>query len=231
MILRQKQILIKVIQEYTKSARPVSSGLLEKKYNFGIRSAAIRREMQKLTDKGYLYQPHTSAGRVPTDKGYRFFVNYLLEAGFSDFDENIQVLIRKEMENSLKFVQTLTQNLALASSNLAIGYLPQEKILWKEGWKEVLREPEFEQVGLAARFAEMIDYFEKNIDEFVADFSKGIQVFIGKENLIPKAKDFSMIASKFVSPEYEGLFAIFGPKRMSYSKNIRLLNSVAKYER
>ncbi len=74
---RQEKILNKVLQEYIKSAQPVSSQLLEKKYDFGISPATIRIEMQKLTDKGFLYQPHTSAGRVPTDKGYRLFVDKL----------------------------------------------------------------------------------------------------------------------------------------------------------
>jgi len=75
---RQTEILNRLIQEYIDSARPVSSQLLEKKYDFSICPAMIRIEMQKLTDQGFICQPHTSAGRVPTDKGYRFFVDNLL---------------------------------------------------------------------------------------------------------------------------------------------------------
>ena len=86
-VKRQKEILNSVIEEYINSAQPVSSQLLEKKYDFGICPATIRIEMQKLTDKGFLCQPHTSAGRVPTDKGYRFFVDNLLEKEFENFEK------------------------------------------------------------------------------------------------------------------------------------------------
>ncbi|MFC1630230.1 hypothetical protein ACFL06_01695, partial [Patescibacteria group bacterium] len=81
---RQENILNKIVKEYVQSAQPVSSKLLEKKGNFGISPASLRIEMQKLTDNGYLLQPHTSAGRIPTDKGYRYFVNKLLTEKLSD---------------------------------------------------------------------------------------------------------------------------------------------------
>ena len=68
-----------IIREYIQSARPVSSQYLGEKYDFGICPASIRIEMQKLTDDGFLTQPHTSAGRIPTDKGYRLFVDQLAE--------------------------------------------------------------------------------------------------------------------------------------------------------
>jgi heat-inducible transcription repressor HrcA len=68
-----------IIREYVESARPVSSQYLGERYDFGICPASIRIEMQKLTDDGFLTQPHTSAGRIPTDKGYRLFVDQLAE--------------------------------------------------------------------------------------------------------------------------------------------------------
>src|SRR4030042_6643044 len=74
---RQEKILDIALREYVATAQPVSSQELLKKHDFGVSPATIRNEMQKLTDKGYLLQPHTSAGRIPTDKGYRFFVNKL----------------------------------------------------------------------------------------------------------------------------------------------------------
>ena len=75
--LRQQDLLLKIVEEYINTAKPVSSQLLEKKHSFKVCPATIRNEMQALTKKGYIFQPHTSAGRVPTDKGYRFFVDCL----------------------------------------------------------------------------------------------------------------------------------------------------------
>ena len=73
--LRQADILDSVISEYIRLAEPISSQHLEKRYDFGVSPATIRNELQALSEKGYLAQPHTSAGRMPTDKGYRFFVD------------------------------------------------------------------------------------------------------------------------------------------------------------
>ena len=72
---RQKQILSSIIEQYAEVASPVGSQLLAKV--FGVSSATIRAEMAELERGGYITQPHTSAGRVPTDRGYRFYVNNL----------------------------------------------------------------------------------------------------------------------------------------------------------
>ena len=74
---RQKQILSSIIEQYAEVASPVGSSLLAKA--FGVSSATVRAEMAELERMGYIHQPHTSAGRVPTDKGYRFYVNALNE--------------------------------------------------------------------------------------------------------------------------------------------------------
>lgn len=223
---RQKQVLDSIITEYVDSAQPVSSHLLEKKHDFGVCPATIRIEMQKLTDAGFLCQPHTSAGRVPTDKGYRFFVDELLKEELGGLEEDLGIDWEEEMEDSFKFAQVITKFLASESSNLALGYLLNEKILWKEGWKEILQEPEFIEAGQAARFAQMLDEFEKNVEDFAFSLPMEIQVFIGKENPVSRVKDFSIITSKLIFPDYQGVFAILGPKRMSYSKNIYLLQTL-----
>ena len=223
---RQGEILNRIVREYIERALPVSSQLLEKKYKFGLSSATIRNEMQELTDEGYLLQPHISAGRVPTDKGYRFFVDELLENNLRDFEKDF----RKQMADSFEFVKEATRFLAEESSELALGYLADQKIIWKEGWQEIFEEPEFSEPGFAANFARMINDFEGNIEEmFLPDtphqnkFGTGqVKIYIGKENPVSKAKDFSIITSGFEG----GFFAILGPKRMSYDKNIELFHKL-----
>lgn len=210
---RQEKILNIIVQEYIDSAKPIGSQLLEGKHKFGLSPATIRNEMQKLTDKDFLFQPHISAGRIPTDKGYRFFVDRLLEKKL----EELEMDWKKEIEDSLTFVRDITKFLAEESSNLALAYLSAERILWKEGWREIFQEPEFNQVGYAAGFFQMLDDFERNIGNI--DFPSEIQVYIGRENPISRNRDFSVITMGFP----EGLFALLGPKRMSYDKNIDLL--------
>jgi heat-inducible transcriptional repressor len=226
---RQQEILNKIVEEYINSAEPVSSQLLEKKYDFGICPATIRIEMQKLTDAGFIFQPHTSAGRIPTDKGYRFFVDDLLEKGLSEknYYSKIEDWFEGEIKDTVKFIQSLTKNLASFSSNLALGYLFRKKILWKEGWEDVLQEPEFRERKLIYNFTTLLKNFEEEIEEF--EINSGIKIYIGKEIPFPKAKDFSTIISRCHFPnEEEGILAIMGPKRMTYEKNINSLNSLTK---
>jgi transcriptional regulator of heat shock response len=226
---RGKEILNSIIGEYIKSAKPISSRLIEKKYGFDVCPATIRTEMQKLTDAGFIYQPHTSAGRVPTDKGYRFYVNELLEKGFSGKKEELKMddWIEEEIKDTVRLFQTATKNLAFFSSNLALGYLPEENILWKEGWEEMLREPEFKESDFLSDFTSLLEDFEEDIKGLKP--ASGIRVYIGKENPLSHAKEFSTIVSSCRLPNNEeGLLAIVGPKRMSYDKNIASLDYLIK---
>jgi len=228
---RQKLILDKITQEYINSAKPVSSQLLEKKYNFGICPATMRIEMQKLTDKGYLYQPHTSAGRVPTDKAYRSFVDDFFEKEFLTFNEGFLNEIgqmEKEIKDSLKFIQILTKRVAEITSNLTVSYLSKEKVILKEGWEEILKEPEFKDSDYFLKFVRMTEDWEESFEDF--DIISGIKVYIGKENPLSKARDFSTIISPcFFPKDSEGILAILGPKRMDFAKNINLIQSLTKY--
>ena len=229
---RQEKILNGIIQEYISLAQPVSSQLLERKFDFKISPATIRIEMQKLINEGYLYQPHTSAGRIPTDKGYRFFVDNLLKESFLDseddkFFEEIDQ-IEKEIKNSFQFIQAITKRIAELTSNLTMGYLSEKEIILKEGWKEVFREPEFEDPSYLLRFVEMVESWERNLGESFQDFPD-FKIYIGRENPLSKAKDFTLIFSRCHFPKEEGGLIILGPKRMAYQKNINLVNSLVKF--
>jgi transcriptional regulator of heat shock response len=228
---RQNKILDAVIGEYIESAHPVSSQQLKKKYDFEIRPAMLRIEMQKLTDEGYLRQPHTSAGRVPTDKGYRFFVDELL-ARQSFAAQNLGGLKKEfedfeaEIDEGIKFLQSLTKKMAEAADALVLSYLESEKIFWKEGWEEVLREPEFEAKEFRVNFTKFLENFEENIGDL--KINSEIKIYIGRENPYKKAEDFSIIISKCHLGEEEGIVSLLGPKRMDYDKNIGLMSSLWK---
>ncbi|WP_157677232.1 heat-inducible transcriptional repressor HrcA [Dehalobacterium formicoaceticum] len=76
---RKKQILQAIVNDYVTTAEPVGSRTISKKYGLGVSSATIRNEMSDLEELGYIEQPHTSAGRIPSDKGYRYYVDCLME--------------------------------------------------------------------------------------------------------------------------------------------------------
>ena len=76
---RKLKILQAIVGDYIRSAEPVGSRTLSKKYDMGISAATIRNEMSDLEEMGYIQQPHTSAGRIPSDKGYRFYVDQIMQ--------------------------------------------------------------------------------------------------------------------------------------------------------
>ena len=238
---RQQKILNTVIKEYTETGEPVSSQLLEKKRDFGIKPAMIRIEMQKLTDEGYLFQPHTSAGRVPTDKAYRFFVDSILTrqnlaqenlGGRGGFPINERIVeieeIFREEKDIFRLADRLTKFIAEETSSLAIFNLPGRNLILKEGWEELLKESESFERDFFADFAGAIERFEQSFKDF--KFNSGIIVYIGKESKVPKAKNLSVISAKCRLPNREkATLTLVGPKRMDYNRNLSLVQSLNRY--
>lgn len=218
---RQSEILDAIIREYISSAQPVSSQVLQKKHDFGICPASIRIEMQKLADSGFISQPHTSAGRVPTDRGYRLFVDKLLKE--EDRKKKEEDWPQNEIDDTLKLFQNLTKKMAQESHALVLSYLKDEDIFWKEGWEQVLREPEFRTQECILDFAGLLENIEKKIWDINTD--SGMEIYIGRENPFSKTKEFSVIVAKYaLNNGEEGIISILGPKRMAYDRNIEIIN-------
>ena len=111
---RQKTLLLLIIRDYIESAQPVGSKRLAEHYNINVSPATIRNEMAALTEKGFLRQPHTSAGRVPTEEGYRFFVSELMYQ--AELPETVQRTISHQFHQSRPDID---QWMTLAASILA----------------------------------------------------------------------------------------------------------------
>ena len=227
---RLKKILAAVIEEYTNSAVPVGSKNLGDKYHLGVSSATIRGVMVELEEKGYLYQPHISAGRIPTDKGYRFFVEEIMpEQKMSVSDQRrLQTEVLKLKAQNKRMSRTAAKLLSSFSGSLAIS--GSEKEFYDFGIKELLENPEFQDVDEFCRIAEALDYIDENIDTILSKIKDGeTKIFIGKENPIKEISNCSMLVSPYKLKSGErGVLAIVGPKRMKYAKNKSLLDHFRK---
>lgn len=229
---RQKKILEVVVKEYTRTAEPIGSEELLKRYGFQVSPATIRAEMAELDRQGFLYQPHTSAGRIPTDKGYRYFVSGLMENRALSWKEQkvLQEELLKEKARNVRLARTTAKLLAALSQNLAISGFIEEEEYFQSGIKSLLLEPEFSDIDEICKVVEMLDYLDENIDRLVAKLRDGeVQTLIGKENPLTGGQDIgcSMVVSRCkVSGGKTGILAIMGPKRMKYAKNISLIKYV-----
>jgi len=230
---RQEIILGSIIREYVDSAIPVSSSLLVEKYDFDLSPATIRAEMMELENEGYLYQPHTSAGRIPTDKGFRYFVDVLMqEKELTKKEQNsLQVELLKLKAQNKMLARTTAKLLSTMSGNLAVSGMIDSDDFYKSGIQKLLSQPEFGDLDSVSKMAEVIDYLDESMEELSVELENKseIEIYIGEENPICKTNEYSMVVSKYnMRNGGEGLLAIIGPKRMKYSRNVSLIDYLKK---
>jgi len=241
---RQGLLLASIIENFVKTAEPVSSKLLEKSGFFGLSSATIRAEMNDLEDSGFLAHIYTSSGRVPTDRAYRYYVDNVvpesgiwnLESGDTKFknknrgtnDKNqnrIKNAITGAGEDPREINKAVAQVLSELSENLVITGIEEGQDFFKVGLSSLFEMPEFREFDRAFRltsfFDEFEDFFDKIEKEFFAD---DIKVFIGRENPVPNIRDETVILAKYNLPnDLTGSLTLIGPTRMDYAKNIGLI--------
>lgn len=229
---RQKSILGAAILEHIKTTKPVASQELAKNFRLGAGSATVRNEMLRLDQLGYLEQPHTSAGRVPTDKGYRFFVdNLLAETNLRDSEKKAIKEIFKDLDDQEDFIKELSKVLAHFTGSLAGAGIFGEDVFYESGLAEVLKEPEFQEREFIQQFGQLVDNLEENLQDFLADQNlDSEQIFIGKENPFAEAHNCAMIISSWEHPRgFRGFISLIGPRRTNYSKKISLTRYLKNY--
>lgn len=232
---RQAEILGAVVEEYIKTGRPVGSKLLAESHDWGVSSATLRAEMLDLEDEGFLYQPHTSAGRIPTDRGFRYFVDLLMERRRRDLTEKelcaLQVELLKLKAQNRLLSRSVAKLLAEMSGNLAVSGAPNRQDFFQAGVGELMAEPEFKNLDSLGRLAEVLDYLEENAQRLFREVEKTdeTRILIGRESPLAIAEECSMVVSKcHFDGKEEGLVAIIGPKRMHYSRNVAMIDAVQK---
>jgi heat-inducible transcriptional repressor len=224
---RQKQILSAIIEQYAEVAVPVGSSLLAKV--FEVSSATIRAEMAELERLGFIAQPHTSAGRIPTDRGYRFYVNNLTalaEAAQPERRAERALTARvthgglpeRTIRNAVDTLVELTHNLGLAT----IG-----NQLYISGLSNLFGQPEFIGGHQVQQVARLLDNLEPWLRE--AAPNEPLSVFIGAENPIGRSAGVTLIISRFRSPFSDHSYVgTLGPTRQSYRDVMALVAHTGK---
>lgn len=213
---RQKQILYAIVEQYAEVASPVGSSLLAKL--FGVSSATIRAEMAELEKEGYITQPHTSAGRVPTDRGYRFYVNDLgekTEASVGVEGRAEKALSARVHHGGLpeRTIRNAVDTLVELTHNLGIATIGQQ--LYMSGLSNLFGQPEFIQAGQVQQVARLLDNLEPWLRE--AAPNEPLSVYIGRENPVGRSAGCSLIVSRFRSPFSDRSYiGVLGPTRQNY---------------
>jgi len=223
---RQREILAAIIEQHAEIAAPIGSVMLAKL--FGVSSATIRSEMVKLEEMGFIEQPHTSAGRVPTDAGYRYYVNSLNEAHANEAQpllmdrstKAIEARVNTHGDRADRAIRSAVDSLVELTQNLGIATIGDE--LYMSGIGNLFSQPEFLQGNHTQAVARLLDNLEPWLRE--AAPNEPLNVYIGSENPIGKSSGATLIISRFRSPYSDHSYiGVIGPTRQSYAKVMRLV--------
>lgn len=224
---RQKQILEAIVEAYAEVASPVGSVTLAKIFN--VSSATVRNEMAVLEQKGYIEQPHTSAGRIPTDKGYRLYVNglqtnnepvYAIDRNARAIDTRVNGAgeVDQAIRSAVRSLVEITHNVGLAT----IG-----DSLYVRGFANLFAQPEFMRPGMVQQVATLLDELEPWLRE--TSPNEPLTVFIGQENPIGKSSKSSLIISSYRSPYSDRSYiGVLGPTRQDYRTVMNLVSHAGR---
>lgn len=220
---RTENILNAVIESFIKNGVPVSSGSLYEKYDFGIRPAMIRHELENLTETGYLEQPYHSAGRIPSDNAYEFFVSkILLDETETSLDNEFQKCLHDQ--DWFNFVDLFSSHLNLLS---ALEPETEERV-YKTGLETLIDNLSWDS---QKEIKEIIRDFEE-LDQKIENFNSktfhedSIQVFVGKKSPFTASNGLSVVIKKCNINGRNLLLLAIGPKRMNYKKVVKTFKSI-----
>ncbi|MDQ2972881.1 MAG: transcriptional regulator [bacterium] len=228
MTARQIKILQAIIEQYAEVASPVGSQLMAKVFN--VSSATIRAEMAELEKLGFIAQPHTSAGRIPTDKGYRYYVNLLNETGEqpNDVSRNASRALTARVDgggSNERVIRNAVDTLVELTHNLSLATIGNQ--LYMSGLSNLFGQPEFMHPSQVQEVARLLDNLEPWLRE--AAPNEPLNVFIGRENPVGRSAGASLIISRFRSPYSDRSFiGVVGPTRQNYREVMGLVSQAGR---
>lgn len=216
---RQKALLKAIIEEYIETAEPVSSEVVERKYDLGVSPATIRIEMVRLTEAGFLRQPHTSAGRVPTSMGFKLYVSELMKE--KQLPVTAEVSIKEQLmaqrARREKLLKQAVSSLAQCCDMLGMALGDDGEIYWA-GAANILDWPEFYDIDVARFVLSLFDEFPR-LQEIIgkAQGADPIHILFGEdlgfENLRPTGFVFTRYE---MQTDGSGVIGVIGPARMNF---------------
>lgn len=217
---RQEAILKCIVDEYIRNAEPVGSKFIAERSLLQVSPATIRNDMAALEDAGYIAQPHTSAGRMPTEKAFVYYLKHFVETEHQPQSEG---LMRDAMEgeNDEFAMRSLARTLVDLSGEMALVAVDPRRSYYA-GVANLFQKPEFGDLAVVRELSQFLDRFDDVMGEVFERVANEPQVMIGSKN--PFGKDMSAIMVKCRLPSGQiGILGLIGPMRMDYGRNIGLV--------
>src|SRR5205809_431038 len=244
---RHRDVLIAIIREYVDSADPVGSRVLARRHFPQLSPATIRNVMADLEEMGYLAQPHTSAGRVPTDKAYRFYVNSFpppqaaepplaadevrsigRELSRQFAGRTVEQIVDMESAPSDPLDTLHTRARAVTEQIVA---LLKGRTLYVSGTINMLDHPEFWDIETTRDLLRTFEQKERLTDLMTTlAEGEGLRVTIGEENPYAEMRECTLITSTYLyRDQVVGILGVVGPRRLPYPDVISIVNETARH--
>lgn len=223
---RKQALLQGIIEEYVQSAKPVASAWLVDKLGLDLSSATIRNEMKELEESGYITHPHTSAGRIPTETGYRYYIEHFLQPK-AELDNTSQVELKQLStivtdQGQEGVVKNVMKGIAAKSSEAILVSLSRDSFYYT-GISYLFRKPEFQQLSEVMIFSGLIDHLDEvMIKLHSVEPDDDVTFLVGSDN--PVSQYCSTLVTHYqLGDTIHGTVALLGPMRMNYQYNYELL--------
>jgi len=226
---RCNRILKAIVDDFTFTAKPVSSQSLANM--FDLSPATIRNVMGELEQSEYISQPHPSAGRIPTDKGYRLYVDSLMEDQPLEEDEKKNIIQEYErITEHEDMIEKTSHLLSTFSRYVGISLIPKLQKVYIDGFSNLLEQPEFnniERIKKIFKICEDKELLYKILIEHLED--ERISITIGHENSHEDFYECSIITGSYkIDGVSIGIIGIIGPKRMAYPHVISIVKFITE---
>lgn len=232
---RRLEILRAIVDEYVQTQEPVGSKAIADKHNLGISPATIRNEMAVLEDEGLIIQPHTSAGRIPTDRGYRIFVDKLATVKpftnperraietFLDGSHDLDDLVKR----SAKLLADITHQVAVVKYP-TIGDSSGRQMMAISGTANLARSGE----DLGTTLSPILEALEEQVVllRLLNEAHQTVSVTIGSEQRDANLQSTSLVTVGYgLDSSPLGAMGVLGPTRMDYAASMAAVTTVARY--
>ncbi len=228
---RKDKVLGIVVQKYVKTINPVSSALIVDEYRLDLSPATIRNILAELEDLGYLTHPHTSAGRIPTEAGYRYYVDHLMEEIqlLEGEKKRIKAEYRNqilELERLLEKTSAVVADLTHYPSIISVDGRPDQ--VYCRGTNFVAGYPEFQDYKKIQDILEILEEKERLLEVINRGLQNKIEIYIGHEISCSRIETCSLAISKFEKARgISGRIAVLGPTRMDYERVVSTLDYIS----
>lgn len=227
---RKDRILAIVVSQYIREVSPVGSQVITDRYKLEVSPATVRNILAELEEEGYLTHPHTSAGRVPTPKGYRYYVDHLMN--------EIQLLEeeKRHIESECRRYRNQIEMLMEKTSQALSDLTHYTSIISIDGWDSkiilkgtsyVVGYPEEADILKIQAILRILEEKERLLALINRDLEKRIGIYIGHEMALKEMDSCSMAVSRFKKDGLSGRIAILGPTRMQYDRVVSALDYIS----